>query len=358
MRVGLVIYGVLDSRSGGYLYDRKLVEHLRSAGDRVEIISLPWRSYPRRLADNFRPGLLSRLQRLDVDVLLQDELNHPSLFLLNRRLRTKAGWPVVSIVHHLRISEAHGALARALYGWVERAYLRSVNAFIFNSRTTWEVVSAHVRSGMPGVVAVPGRDNLAIRITPDEIERRAREPGPLRVLFAGSVTVRKGLHTLLAALDRLDPASWELTVAGGLEAEPAYARRQQVFVRAKGWGERVRFAGFVGPGDLAVLLLRHHVLAGPSQYEGYGIAYLEALGAGLPVIASTGGAAREFIRPGENGFLVEPEDSAAVAQALATFHGDRPLLARVGVHGLKTFLAQPTWEESMKRARNFLVGLG
>ena len=52
MRIGLLIYGSLDTLSGGYLYDRKLVEHLRQAGDSVEIVPLPWRSYPAHLADN------------------------------------------------------------------------------------------------------------------------------------------------------------------------------------------------------------------------------------------------------------------------------------------------------------------
>ena len=52
MRIGLVIYGSLDTISGGYLYDRKLVEFLLHHGDQVEIISLPWRDYTRHLMDN------------------------------------------------------------------------------------------------------------------------------------------------------------------------------------------------------------------------------------------------------------------------------------------------------------------
>ena len=53
MRIGLVIYGSLDTLSGGYLYDRKLVEYLRAQGDTVEVISLPWRNYAAHLTDNF-----------------------------------------------------------------------------------------------------------------------------------------------------------------------------------------------------------------------------------------------------------------------------------------------------------------
>jgi len=56
MKLGLIIYGSLDTLSGGYLYDRKLVEYLRRCGDTVEVISLPWRNYARHLADNLSPG--------------------------------------------------------------------------------------------------------------------------------------------------------------------------------------------------------------------------------------------------------------------------------------------------------------
>jgi hypothetical protein len=118
MRIGLIIYGTLDSLSGGYLYDRKLVEFLRAQGDSVEIISLPWRNYAAHLTDNLR----FRLPHSDViarsgadsattkqspihqefDILIEDELNHPSLIAANA---AKHPYPIVSLVHHLRCSE-------------------------------------------------------------------------------------------------------------------------------------------------------------------------------------------------------------------------------------------------------------
>ena len=78
----------------------------------------------------------NRLRAADVDVLLQDELNHPSLFGVNRRLRGRVRYPIVSIVHHLRSSEEHPPLLRRLYRQVESLYLNSVDAFIYNSHTT------------------------------------------------------------------------------------------------------------------------------------------------------------------------------------------------------------------------------
>ena len=54
LKIGLIIYGSIDTLSGGYLYDRMLVDYLRAQGDTVEIISLPWRNYAAHLTDNFR----------------------------------------------------------------------------------------------------------------------------------------------------------------------------------------------------------------------------------------------------------------------------------------------------------------
>ncbi len=60
MRLALLIYGGLDTLSGGYLYDRKMVAYLREHGDDVSLVSLPWRSYPRHLMDNFSTPLFER----------------------------------------------------------------------------------------------------------------------------------------------------------------------------------------------------------------------------------------------------------------------------------------------------------
>jgi hypothetical protein len=62
MRVGLVIYGSIETLTGGYLYDRRLLDHLVSRGDRAEVISLPSRNHhPRALCDNASPSLVRRL---------------------------------------------------------------------------------------------------------------------------------------------------------------------------------------------------------------------------------------------------------------------------------------------------------
>ena len=122
MRVGLVIYGSIETQTGGYLYDRRLLDHLASRGDRAEVISLPRRNhYPRALCDNASPTLVRRLTQPRFDVLLQDELVHPSLVFLNGWLRARARYPIVTIVHLLRSSEQTTRL-RGWYSAAERRY--------------------------------------------------------------------------------------------------------------------------------------------------------------------------------------------------------------------------------------------
>ncbi len=69
---------------------------------------------------------------------------------LNRRLRGRVRYPIVAIVHHLRCSEARPAWQNRVYGWVEQYYLRGVDGFVFNSRTTQSTVAAWAGLGRPG----------------------------------------------------------------------------------------------------------------------------------------------------------------------------------------------------------------
>lgn len=351
MRVGLVIYGSLDTVSGGYLYDRRLVDALRRAGDEVVIISLPWRSYPRHLADNRSAELLRRMSR-DYDVLLQDELNHPSLAWANGRLGRERP-PIVAIVHHLRASERRPGWQNRIYRFVEGRYLRSVDAFIYNSRTTRREVEAITGRVRPHVVAHPGGDRLLAFARP----RFAAQPEhgvPLRLLFVGNLIPRKGLHTLLAALSRVR-AAWQLRVVGSPTVAPDYAGRVRRQAGRTGIAGRITWLGAVGDADLAVEMAAADVLAVPSEYEGFGIVYLEGMAFGLPALASTAGAAREIVTDGENGFLVAPGDAAALTARIELLAADRVLLARLRAAAFARFAAHPSWTDTTTTIREFLL---
>jgi len=354
MRIGLIIYGSLDTLSGGYLYDRMLVEYLRAQGDEVTIISLPYRNYADHLTDNFSASLLRRLRQASFDFLLQDELNHPSLFLLNRQLKPKAAYPVISIVHHLRASENHPAHLRLFYRVIEQAYLSSVTGFIFNGRTTQSAVEKLVGSRRPAVVATPAGDRFGKGLAADRVTARAHREGPLKLLFVGNLIPRKGLHTLLDALASLDKERWRLTVAGSPRVDTAYTVRIQSQIERLNLKRNVILVGPVSASELADLYANHQLLAVPSSYEGYGIAYMEAMGFGIPCVATRAGGASEIITDGINGFLINPGDAIALAGCVQSVVADRTLLTKLSLAARQRFDEHPPWEASMKSARSFL----
>lgn len=353
MRIGLVIYGSLDTVSGGYLYDRKLVDYLTRQDDEVEIISLPWRSYAGHLSDNLSGDLRRRLEA-EFDVLLQDELNHPSLAWLNGRLRQPA--PLISIVHHLRSSEERPGWQNGFYRAIERRYLNSISAFIFNSRTTRQSVEALIGRATSHIVANPAGDRFGQSITPDAVARRARTK-PLQIVFVGNLIPRKGLHILLAALSRLPGVDWRLRISGSLRVDPDYARQIYGLLDRYDLDKRVVWRGSLKDADLAQEMAASHVLVVPSTYEGFGIVYLEGMAFGLPAIGTTAGAAGEIITDGEDGYLVPPGDPAALAERLAALAADRDRLARMGKAALARYERHPTWEQSAAAIREFLIGL-
>ncbi len=385
MRIGLVIYGSLDTLSGGYLYDRKLVEYLRSQGDTVEILSLPWRNYAAHLADNlyFRlPHVVASRRwssaakqrtlaphcvrcsagveteaekqspRQRFDLVVQDELNHPSLILANRG---RHPYPVISLVHHLRCSELRSEWQNALYRAIERKYLQSVDGFIFNSRTTESVVNGLVENRKRSIVAYPPTDRFGEPISEDEVRSRA-QTNLLRILFLGNVIERKGLHTLLEALLILQPSreAFILDIVGSLTSEPAYTKRIQQLVAQTNLASFVFLHGPLDQEPLIEKLKQTHVLVVPSSYEGYGIAYLEGMGFGLPAIGTTAGAAGEVIEDGKTGYLIESGNAQSLAAHLQSLAEDRGLLTRLSFDARKRYLRQPAWTETAESIRSFL----
>jgi glycosyltransferase involved in cell wall biosynthesis len=355
MRIGLIIYGSLDTLSGGYLYDRKLVEYLRSQGDEVEVISFPWRSYFSHLGDNLSRSWLRALERQPLDLLLQDELNHPSLFYLNQRLRRRVAYPMVAIVHHLLSSEARPTWQNRFYRSVERRYLASLDGFIFNSQTTRRTVQALVGERQPALIAYPAGDRLNASLPEERITARCLEAGPLRILFLGNVIPRKGLHTLLDALEGIQDGLWALSIAGSLSFDRDYARSIMKLISAHPFKERILFLGPLGEQALTEQFEASHVLAVPSSYEGFGIAYLEGMGSGLPAIATRAGAAVEIITHGRDGFLIDPGDPQALAGYLRLLANDRQRLLAMSLAARDRFRSHPTWEQTGAAIREFLA---
>jgi glycosyltransferase involved in cell wall biosynthesis len=136
-----------------------------------------------------------------------------------------------------------------------------------------------------------------------------------RVAYLGRLAPQKDVGTLLEAFARL-PAGAQLLVVGDGPDRPALARRAQRF------GSRVHFTGFVPHVQVPAVLRNVDMLVLPSLYEDLSSALIEAMAAGLPVVATRVGGTADLVHDGVNGLLVAPRDPAALAAAISRVLAD------------------------------------
>ena len=175
--------------------------------------------------------------------------------------------------------------------------------------------------------ALTGRDDISVvacaveatPVPPPDRDAVEWKDGEFVVLTIARLVARKGLETLIAAVGRAG-APVRLEVVGD---GPERARLETLAAAAA--PGRVRFAGSVDAEAKALRLASADAFALVSAHEGFGLVYLEAMNAGLPVIAGNAGGQTDFLRYGENALLVAPGDVEACAAALRRLSEDASL---------------------------------
>jgi glycosyltransferase involved in cell wall biosynthesis len=218
----------------------------------------------------------------------------------------------------------------------KRAYLRRAVPHAVRAARLVAVPSAFVGEtvvdllGAPSekVVVIPHAVPVRPAPTPPEVlAARYGLTGPV-VLYAAVTYPHKDHQTLLDAFARVQQAhpGAVLVLPGGVGDAEGHVQR-----RIEGMGDRVRRLGRVSEADLAGLLDLATVVAVPSRYEGFGLPALEAMAAGVPVVAADATALPEVLGPA--GVLVPPGDVAGWAAALDRLlrdPGERARLAEAG----------------------------
>jgi glycogen synthase len=172
---------------------------------------------------------------------------------------------------------------------------------------------------------------------------RVREP---YVLFVGRISEQKGIFPLLEAVRAL-PADVELVLCASSPDTPELLARLEAAVAGRA---RVRWINAMLPVDEVVQLYSHAAaFVCPSIYEPFGLINLEAMACGTPVIATRVGGIPEVVVDGETGWLVEPGDPAALAEALGRALADPERGRRMGEAGRRRVEAHFTWERIAER---------
>jgi glycosyltransferase involved in cell wall biosynthesis len=159
------------------------------------------------------------------------------------------------------------------------------------------------------------------------------------------VSTRKAYTLLVEALLPLITLDWSATIAGAMDRDPPAAEALVGAIAAAGLSDRVALAGALDRDGVEALYARADLLVSPSLFEGYGMVLAEGLAHGLPIVASTGGAAAETV-PDAAALKVAPGDVGALTVALRRAIADPDLRRRLGEASWSAGQALPRWSDT------------
>jgi glycosyltransferase involved in cell wall biosynthesis len=332
--------------SGGNSYDRRICDELGATGWQVHEHAVPG-SWP------WPAGAAERALNRTIDAIPDG-----GSVLIDGLIASTA--PTVLVPHadrlrlvilvHLPLGYGAPGHAVADAQVRERTTLTAASAVIATSRWTRQWLLASYPLRPDGVhVAEPGAD-------------RARPaPGTAsggELLCVAAVTPAKGHADLLAALSTITDRPWRCTIVGRLDRDPEFTDRLRRAAEHSAVGERICFRGPLSWGELAYAYAAADVLVLASAFETYGMVVTEALGFGLPVIATAVGGLPDALGCTSDGqppgLLVPPADPSALAAALESWLGDRELRQRLRAAAAERRRTLPGWTTTAEQIAQVL----
>ena len=227
-----------------------------------------------------------------------------------------------SLHHTLAVSDLRSAVLKTLGAPIERWGEHSAEAVVaITPRLRRLLLSDDVEEDRVHLI-LPG-------VNPSLFEGPFEDPfvglGKPRVLFVGRLAPQKGVGTLVAAAGLLKHPSAQVILVGD------GPKRKALECEAKrlGVADRLHFVGFVAHDRVPAVMSHADLLVLPSVYEELGTVLLEAMQAGLPIVASKIGGISDVIQDGVNGMLVPPGEPEALAHAIDRLLAERDLARRL-----------------------------
>jgi glycosyltransferase involved in cell wall biosynthesis len=339
------IPGDIGLPTGGYRYDREVLERLANHGVAASHVGLG-AGFPHPSRDDAERAVstlhgVSRRSVLLIDGLALGALPPYALETLAPR--------IVALVHHPLALEAGLAPDRA--GFLmenEKAVLAEVRHTIVTSPATKRILLTEF-----------GLQDRKVTVAEPGATRHGRSTGsgkPLQILAVGAVSPRKAYDSLVTALADLQDLDWRLTIVGSLELVPKAAEDLRNTIGASGCEDRITLAGALDDAHLAACFARADVFAMSSLFEGYGMALTEALSRGLPIVTSSGGAAAETVSD-LAALKVPPGDTGALTGALRRVMTDHAYRRRMADAAWAAAALLPTWDDTARDVADVVKGL-
>jgi len=294
-RVTFIVPGSIKTRTGGYEYDRSIIDELCARRWLVDVCQI----------DKGRPlPPLPEGKMVVVDGLALDSIPGNTEF------------PFVVVIHMPGSS-----------GSDERAAMNAARAIVVTGVAAQrELVALGVEASKIAIVE-PG----TLRPPAEEIRRLVRSRGDrtdvVQLLSVGNVTRGKGHDRIVMALQSIPERNWSLTIAGSLARDPAASARLLRTVADSGLDGRIALAGELDMPALGDAFAAADVFVLATLHETYGMAVAEAIAWHLPVVSTSTGEIPAIV--GDGGIVVPPGDDGALALALSAVLRDPMLRARL-----------------------------
>lgn len=336
--------GDITTLTGGYIYDRRMVQGLRDQGRHVDVLALP-DSFPTPSDSDMRQAL-DALQALPADrPVIIDGL---AFGALDPQGVAAIRAPIVAMIHHPLAQESALPADLADHLWrTERANLAHARHVM--------VPSPHTRDMLVDRYDVPADRITVARPGTDRPEQPATTQDPPLILSVGILHPRKGHDVLIAALAALADLDWQAVIVGN-PWDAAHVADLQAQIAASGLDGQLELAGRVEADRLADLYRKASIFALATRYEGYGIVFDEALSHGLPIVSTRAGAVPGTV-PADAGLLVAPDDAPALAQALRRMLTDPAERAARAAAAARAGAALPGWSDTARVAGGVLDAL-
>ncbi|KRW94108.1 glycosyltransferase [Paracoccus sp. MKU1] len=333
------IPGDIATLTGGYIYERRLLEGLRALGHDMRHLQLP-ASFPDPTPAEMAAAiaaLAAEDRPLIIDGLVFGAVDTAGL----ARIRA----PVLAMIHHpLAMETGLDPARRAHLYRTERDNLQLARHVLVPSR--------HARAMLTDRYGVPA-DRITIARPGVEPARLPPSPAsPPLILSVGILHPRKGHDLLLTALAELADLDWQAVIVGNpWDRTHAAALARQLAESPV--ANRVTLAGRVDAERLEQLYAAASIFALATRYEGHGLVFDEALVHGLPIASCATGAVSDTV-PAAAGLLVPPDDPPAFAAALRRLLGDAALRTRMRDAARQAGDVLPGWSETAAVASRVL----
>jgi glycosyltransferase involved in cell wall biosynthesis len=345
--VVFVVPGDLDSRTGGYIYDRRIVDGLRAIGWAVDLRLLDG-SFPRptRAALAHARDVFADLPDNAVTIIDSLAVGAIPEILEHHRSRLR----IVALMHlPLAADVGLDEDIAARFAADERRALRTVALVIVTGRAAIPFLAGYDMPPSRVVIIEPGTDPAVLA--------RGSGGGSLQLLSVATLNPGKGHAQLLSALAAVPSRNWRMTCAGSVTRHPPTVARVRGIIRDLQLEDHVTLAGELDAVALEAQYNRSDLFVLATLRETYGMAVAEALAHGIPVVTTSTGAARELVGT-DAGLLVPPGDVQALTDALARFmtDADHRLRLAEGARRVRPLLRR--WDETIATMAAALESIG